>query len=195
MDRRLFAPFARFDLLVFAALALVMLVTRPHLVSVLKHVPDTGLASFFVLGFLVRRPLAFAGLFLLAYVIDVTAIYGLGVSDFCFTAAYWMLLPAYGVMWLGGRFAGGRLGDRLTALPAMALLIAATALVSDLFASGGFYFLGGRFPDPTIAGFLPRIQRYFPIVLVSALLWSGVAAAIYAAVVMVRPDLRRKPVR
>jgi hypothetical protein len=37
-----------FDLSVFAALAVVMLITRSHSLSQYVHVPDTSLASFFV---------------------------------------------------------------------------------------------------------------------------------------------------
>jgi len=123
--------------------------------------------------------------------IDVFKIYVLGGSGFCFTPAYWMLLPAYGVMWFAGRFVAGRFGERLSALlPAAVLLLLAT-LVSELFSSGGFYFLGGRFADPSLAEFMPRLQRYFPGTLLATLLWSGVGAAAYVAVLVARPDLRR----
>lgn len=189
MDRSLPAPSARFELVTLALLAAVMLITRTHSLSDLVHLPDTSLASFFVLGYLVRRPLAFAGLFLLGFAIDVVVIYVMGGSGFCFTPAYWMLLPAYGVMWFAGRFAAERLGTRLSALPATIALLAGAAFVSSLLSSGGFYFLGGRFDDPTIAGFLPRIQRYFPGTLLATLLWSGVGAATYAALRGLHPDL------
>jgi hypothetical protein len=181
---------ARVEMAIVALLAAVMLITRTHSLSNLVHLPDTSLASFFVLGYLVRRPLAFAGLFLLGFAIDVVVIYVIGGSGFCFTPAYSMLVPAYGVMWFAGRFAAERLGERLSALPATILLLAGAAFVSNLLSSGGFYFLGGRFGDPTIAGFLPRIQRYFPGTLLATLLWSGVGAAAYAAVRVLRPDVR-----
>jgi hypothetical protein len=181
---------AGFELAVVALLAAVMLITRTHSLSNLVHLPDTSLASFFVLGYLVRRPLGFAGLFLLGFAIDVVVIYVMSGSGFCFTAAYWMLVPAYGVMWFAGRFAAERLGARLSALPVTIALLACAAFVSSLLSSGGFYFLGGRYDDPTIAGFLPRIQRYFPGTLLATLLWSGVGAACYAAIRALRPDLR-----
>ena len=41
----------RFDILVFAALAVVMLATRPHSLSEFVHLPETSLASFLVAGF------------------------------------------------------------------------------------------------------------------------------------------------
>ncbi len=191
MDRRLSISSPRFELAVFALLAAVMLITRTHSLSHVVHLPDTSLASFFLLGFLVRRLSAFAGLFGLGFAIDVWVIYVMGGSGFCFTPAYWMLLPAYGVMWLAGRFVADRFAERVsTLLPAAVLLLLAT-FVSNLFSSGGFYFLGGRFPDPTLAGFMPRLEKYFPGTLLATLLWSGVGAAAYAATLVARPELRR----
>ncbi|WP_395328488.1 hypothetical protein WBP06_13170 [Novosphingobium sp. BL-8H] len=185
----------RLPLCIFAALAVLMLATRSHSLSHLVHLPDTDLASFFVLGFFVRRMVAFAALFMLGFAIDVVVIQVLGGSGFCFTPAYWMLLPAHGLLWLAGRFAAARWGDRLSALPAIVALLIAASFAANLLTSGGFYLLGGRYPDPTLAGFLPRIARYFPGVLLATLLWSGVAAALWALVVTARPHLRIRPHR
>ncbi len=183
-------PFARLDFRVFAALAALMLVTRSHSLSHVVHLPDTDLASFFVLGFFVRRIAAFAALFALGFAIDLVVITVLGGSGFCFTPAYWMLLPAHGVLWLAGRFAAAHWGDRLAALPAIAALLVAASFASYLLSSGGFYFLSGHFPDASLAGFLPRITRYFPGSLLATLLWSSVAAALWALIVTARPALR-----
>lgn len=188
---RLPSPSARFELAAIASLAAVMLITRTHSLSNLVHLPDTSLASFFVLGYLVRQPLAFAALFLLGFAIDVVVIYVIGGSGFCFTAAYWTLVPAYGVMWFAGRFAAERLGERLSALPATIAVLAGATFVSNLLSSGGFYFLGDRYGDPTITEFLPRLRRYFPGTLLATLLWSGVGAAAYGVVLTMCPDLRR----
>jgi hypothetical protein len=177
----------RYDLALFGALALVMLVTRTHSLSNVMHLPDTSLASFFVGGFFLRRAAAFAGLFLLAFAIDVTVIGWFGQSSFCFTPAYWMLVPAYGVMWLAGRLGAERFGARLEALPALAVLIVLATLVSELLSSGGFYFLGGRFADPTVAGFLPRLVRYFPPTIFATVMWASLAAAAHALVHISRP--------
>lgn len=180
---------SRFDLALFGALAFVMLVTRTHSLSNVMHLPDTSLASFFVLGFFVRRPAFFAGLFLLAFAIDVTVIGWFGQSSFCFTPAYWMLVPAYGTMWLAGCFGAEKFGAKAIHLPALTALVAAATLAAELFSSGGFYFLGGRIADPTIAGFVPRLARYFPPTLFATVLWSSVAAAIYVLLVVARPSL------
>jgi hypothetical protein len=188
MNRYLSTPAARFELGALAVLAAVMLFTRTHWLSQVIHLPETSLASFFILGYLVRSPLAYAALFVLGFAIDVVVMYYLGGSGFCFTPAYWMLVPAYGVMWFAGRFSAERLGWTLSALPATAALLVGAAFVLQLCSSGGFYFLGGRYEDPTIAGFLPRIQRYFPGTLLATLLWSGVGAAVYALIRSLRPD-------
>jgi hypothetical protein len=48
---------ARFEQSVFGVIALIMLVTRSHSLSQVLHLPDTSLASFFVLGFFVPQVL------------------------------------------------------------------------------------------------------------------------------------------
>lgn len=190
MNRSPALQFNRFELTVFGILAAVMLLTRSHALTHLVHIPSTALASYFVLGYFVRRFTAFAALFALGYVIDVVSISILGVSDFCYTPAYAMLIPAYAVMWMAGRYAA-LMPERLQSLPTIAVLLVAATFVSHLFSSGGFYFLGGRFPDPTIAEFLPRIARYFPFSLTSSVMWTGVAAALWALLLTARPELRR----
>lgn len=180
---------SRLDLALFGALATVMLVTRTHSLSNIMHLPDTSLASFFVGGFFLRRAAAFASLFLLAFAIDVTVIGWFGQSSFCFTPAYWMLVPAYGTMWLAGRLGAEKLGAKASALLGLLALVSIATLVSELFSSGGFYFFGGRFADPTVAGFLPRLARYFPPTLAATLLWTGTAAGIYTLLVAARPSL------
>jgi len=195
MDRRHSLHSPPFQLAVFIVLSAVMLLARTHSLSASLHLPNTGYASFFVLGYFVHRAIGFAALVLLGFVVDVLIFSMFGGSGFCFTPGYWLLAPAHGVMWLGGRLAAARLDERPAALPSLAIALAGATFVANLLSSGGFYFLGGRYADPTIAGFLPRIARYFPGVLLASLLWTGVAAAIYAAIVAMRPDLRREPAR
>lgn len=177
----------RFDLVVFAILVLVMLATRTHSVSSYIHLPDTSWASFFIAGYYIRNRLAFPALFLLAFAIDLLVI---GVKDgasFCFTPAYWMLLPAYGTMWLGGRFSAHRFGASAKALPAILLTICGASLAAHLFSSGGFYMLSGHFSDQNIAEFAGRMERYFPGKLLATLTWCGVAVAAHIAWSVFKP--------
>lgn len=171
----------QFDAVLFAVLAVVMLATRPHSLSEYIHLPETSLASFFVAGFYIRSRLAFPALFALGFAIDVVTIYVMGGSGFCFTIAYWMLLPAYGAMWLAGRFGAARLGMTPATLPALIAVLCGATFVSNLFSSGGFYAFSGYFPDASVSGFLPRIERYFPGTLAATLSWAGMAAIVHIA--------------
>lgn len=176
------------DLMIFALLAVLMLVTRPQPMDQFVHLPDTAWASFFVMGYAMRARWSFAALFALAFAIDVVTIYGLRGSDYCFTPAYAMLVPAYGAMWMAGRLARRVLPVRAANIPAFALLICGAALVAHLCSSGGFYFLGGRFEQPTLAQFWVRVQTYFPGNLFAVLMWTGIAGLAHALVRIVRPD-------
>ena len=178
------ARHSRFDLALFAVLALVMLVTRTHSLSQYVHLPDTSWASFFVAGYYIRSRAAFPALFLLAFAIDLFVIGVMGGSSFCFTPAYWMLVPACGVMWLAGRFAAARMGASLAHLPAVVGLVAGATCVAQLFSSGGFYFLGGRFAEPSLVEFAGRMMRYFPASLLSTLIWTGIALAGHMVVML-----------
>lgn len=171
---------SRKDTGILALLAVLMLATRPHVLDQYLHMPDTSWASFFVLGYFVQSRLAFPALFTLGFVIDVVVIYMFGGSGFCFTFAYWMLLPAYGAMWLAGRFAAHRLPVKGSSLPFMAVLATAAAFAAHCFSSGGFYLLSGHFANPTLADFMLRVERYFPGNLLAMWVWLGVAALAYA---------------
>ena len=182
----------RNDTLIFAALAVLMLLTRTHSVSQVVHLPDTSWASFFVLGYYLRSGLAFAALFLLGFVIDLVMIRVFGTSNFCFTAAYGMLVPAYGVMWLAGRWFQKYLGARqhlavsLASLPLLAVVVSFASLIAELLSSGGFYAFSGRFAAPTLAGFMPRLALYFPYTLSATLTWTAVAVAVHVGVMQLR---------
>ncbi len=179
------------ELAVFAVLAAVMLITRTHSLSQFFHLPDTSWASFFVAGYAIRARLSFAALFLLAFAIDLVMIRVFGTPDFCFTIAYWLLVPAYGAMWLAGRWAHGRLDFAPKSLPAFVALLCGATLAAQLISSGGFYVFGGRFAHPTLAGYWPRLLQYFPMTLAATLGWTSVAVLAYAAVVVLRPDLAK----
>ena len=89
---------------IFAILALVMTATR---VNHFAALPDASWAVFFVAGFYLRGSLrwAFPLLIALAVLIDFFVIASQGInfwSHYCVSAAYWFLLPAYFVLWLGG---------------------------------------------------------------------------------------------
>lgn len=164
------------------ALALLMAATRSHHFAALHHLPEASWAVFFLAGVFLSSRWAFPALCGLALASDWLAVTWLGVSSFCVTPAYAMLLPAYGGLWLAGRWFAKRLSTRPAALPPLAGALLGSACAAELLTSGGFYFLGGRFAEPTLAEFLPRLAQYFPPALGALFLYVGLAALVYGLV-------------
>ena len=177
----------RFEQAVFAVLAVVMIVTRSHSLSPSDHLPDTAWASFFVAGAYIRSWRGFAGLFLLGLAVDLVVIRVLGMPDYCFTAAYWLLVPAYGAMWLAGRWARQSLAPTLASLPKLLAVVCGASLVSELISSGGFYLFSGHTAAPSLAGFAPVLVRYWPADLSATLMWTAVAVVIHIAAIAMQP--------
>lgn len=162
-------------------LVLFMILTRgPHAAD-LMHLPDASWAVFFLAGMYLRPVMLFPVLLGLAGALDFAAIRWGGVSDFCITSAYGFLLPAYGSLWLAGRRYGFRHCDRPATLLPLAGYVFAGVLAGEIFSSGGFYFFGGRFADPSLAGFGGRLLEYFPASLASLAFYLALAVLIHAA--------------
>src|SRR5580693_3494984 len=112
--------------------------------------PDASWAVFFIGGFYFARGWRWAlGLLLVeAVAVDCTAIRYLGVSNYCLTVAYWFIVPAYAVLWLGGAW----LRQHHRQAPADLVRLVASLIVSVtlcfLLTQGGFYWLGGRIAHP-----------------------------------------------
>ena len=86
------------------ALTVLMLLTRSHHWASIHSLPDASWAIFFQLGVYVRPLWVVPALIAASVGIDYAAITWGGVSDFCVSPAYWMLIPAYLVLFAGGRF-------------------------------------------------------------------------------------------
>ncbi|MBW8369722.1 MAG: hypothetical protein K0M66_01900 [Thiobacillus sp.] len=174
------------------ALTLLMLLTRSHHWASLHSLPDASWAIFFLLGVYVRALWVIPALIAASVAIDYLAITWGGVSDFCVSPAYWMLIPAYLVLFAGGRLYARRPSPSLLGLARLTGVALAVGVVAELLTSGGFYFFSGRFAEPTLAGFFPRFSHYFPPMLGSFALYLGAAAithiALAAAFRRRRPD-------
>ena len=162
-------------------LTLLMLLTRSHHWASIHSLPDASWAIFFLLGVYVRALWVVPALIAASVVIDYAAITWGGVSDFCVSPAYWLLIPAYLALFAGGRFYAR--GHSLSLLGLFRLVGVALAVVAvaELLTSGGFYFFSGRFTEPTLAGFVPRFATYFPHMLGTFMLYLGAAAAAHVA--------------
>lgn len=141
--------------LILFLLAAFMVVTRLHHFA---PVPDASWAVFFAAGFYLRRwtAWAFPLLMLLAVAVDYVVISGQGLdfwTHYCVSLGYWMLVPAYFAMWLGGlvlrRFYKGA---GLRALGLLAVTLTVSVALCHLFSQGGFYWLSDSVADPILAG-------------------------------------------
>lgn len=173
----------RTQFLIGFVLVALMAVTRGHHFASLENLPSASWAVFFLAGFYLRSTWAFALLLGEAVVLDYAAITYGGVSSFCVTPAYGFLLPAYGSLWLAGRWFAGRYRLQWSALLPFAAAFLLGAATAELFSSGGFYFFGGRYVDPTLAEFGSRLVQYFPRMLSSFAFWIATASIVHLAFV------------
>lgn len=175
--------------LLFAGLAGLMIATRVHHFGTALHLPDASMAVFFLGGLFLRGAasgwrmhLPFVVLVALAVGVDWASISYGGVSDFCVTVAYSFLLPAYAVLWYGGRWAAQRFGAGGAAFAGCSLAALASATGSFLISNGAFYWLGGRYPDPHTAQYLERLWQWGPLFVRTTMAYVLAALVLHALV-------------
>ncbi len=172
--------------LIALALALGMAATRSDHFAGELHLPDASAAVFFLAGVYLRPLWMLPALLVEAALIDYAAIAFGGVSSFCMSPAYGFLLPAYGALWLAGRWYAARHRFAFWTLLPLAASVIVGGLASELFSSGGFYAYSGRF-EPNLTEFGTRIARYFPASLATLAFYVAVAAIVHATLGAVRP--------
>ena len=169
-------------------IALLMGLTRSHHWATPYALPDASWAVFFLAGVYLRALWVAPALMVGAALIDYIAITWGGVSSFCISPAYVALIPAYGTLYLAGRTYGRHHRLAWSALPWLLGCALVGALLAELFSSGGFYFFSGRFAEPTLGEFLPRLAKYFPSMFSTFATYLGLAAVIHAAIASWRGD-------
>jgi hypothetical protein len=170
---------SRTQIVVGLVLATLMGATRGHHFGTIEHLPSTSWAVFFIAGVYLRSLWAFPALLTEAAVLDFAAVTWGGVDSFCVSSAYGFLLPAYGALWLAGRWYAGRHQDGVATLFPLTAGLFAGAAACELISSGSFYFLSGRFEQTNVAQFVSRFAEYFPQSLSSLLFYVGVAGVIH----------------
>lgn len=160
-------------------LAALLAMTRGHHFAPLD-LPSASWAVFFLAGALLRPRWVFPALILEAALLDWVAIGWQGVSSWCVTPAYWLLVPAYGSLWLGGRLYAGWHRERPATLATLALCVTLSAFVCYLLSGGGFLYFSGRYPQPSLTLLAEHIATYYPRYLQSLALYVGLAALLYA---------------
>lgn len=171
---------SKFSTLALAvALSAVMWMTRGHHAASLTHLPDASWAIFFLAGFYFRQRMLLPLFLAQAALVDYLSIAVVGVDDYCVTAAYAFLLPAYSALWLAGRWYAAHYRFNVRSLPLVAAAATVGAFVCELVSSGSFYFLGGRFADTSLLEFGQRLVQYFPSDLGNVALYLGCAALVH----------------
>ena len=176
---------SRHQVLIGLSLLLLMVSTRGHHFATLEHLPGASWAVFLLAGLYLRPMWVFPALLVLAGSLDYVAITWGGVPNFCASPAYPMLLPAYGSLWLAGRWYAKRYNARWSTFVPASLAVLLGATVCELFSSGGFYFLSGHFSDRTLFEFGARFIQYFPGSLQSLLFYVAIAAVIHLLLVSI----------
>jgi hypothetical protein len=162
---------------ILLGLAAAMLGTR---LGHFRGLPDASWAVFFLGGLYLRSAQGFLLLMTEAVAIDYLTTQYLGVCAYCISPAYGFLLPAYGSLWLGGRLCSeprqtARAGD--FAWTALMLALSATACFAVTNAS--FYWLSGRIPHPTVAGWWTNSITWYPAFVSSTVAYVGIVLALH----------------
>ena len=171
---------------IFAALVLLMTVTRGSHFGSSINLPDATLAIFLVAGFMLPRYTltaltAFIFLLLEAGGIDYYAITYNGVSDYCVSPAYWFLIPTYAVMWFAGHWFASRQQNNWNGLALFAAVSWLATSVAFMISNGAFYLFSGRFTEMNIAEYAARVAKYYPSYVGGGLMYLAFAAVIYVA--------------
>ncbi len=165
--------------LVGLLLVSLLTVTRGHHFANLSHLPGASWSVFFLAGIYLRSWRVLLLLITLAGMLDYVAITYEGVSNFCVSPGYVMLLPAYTSLWLAGYWYAKYYRFEIRTLLTLTIAVLAGASLCELFSSGGFYVFSGHFEETTLAEFGVRLAKYFPNYLQSMAFYVSIAAVVH----------------
>lgn len=178
------------NIAIFLSLILLMAATRAYHFGTALHLPDASLAVFLLAGFYLPR-WVFPVLLVEAGLVDYLAINYGGVDGWCFSPAYWFLIPTYYVLWLAGRFYAQRYQFSWRSLAEGAAIAFAAVGAAFLVSNLSFYLLSDHFAKMSPAQYGTQVESYFLPYLQSAFLYLVAAAVLHITAVMA---LRHLPV-
>ncbi|MGC8518042.1 MAG: hypothetical protein ACP5P4_05860 [Steroidobacteraceae bacterium] len=147
----------------FLALATTMAVTRFGQCGSASSLPDASWAVFFIAGVYFASEWRWALPVLLAQAIgiDWAAIHYYGLSDYCATAAYWFIVPAYSLLWLGGAWFSR--DDHAVSRDLGRLAIGLMLSVSGCFllTEGSFYWLSDHGGPASLSGWWFDVTSWY----------------------------------
>ena len=168
-------PYSK-QIIIAIVIAFFMLLTRGSHTLTPFNLPDASVVLFLLGGLYLRRAAWFVAFFVLATIIDFGAAALDPVQGFCLTNGYWGLIPAYGVMWLGGLYLAKTTDTFATKnLLSYSLLSAFTTFVAFVISTQTYYLFSGRFPAQGVIESLKHGWEYLPS-------WMGFSALYFAIV-------------
>lgn len=178
--------FARIPIrfVLFALLAFSMAATRFSHAGTAWLPPDASWAVFFIGGFYLGGQWRWALTMLVieAVGIDLLAIRQYGISNYCATLAYWFIVPAYAVLWLGGawfrrHYQQATLRDLARLCASLLLSVTLCFVITD----ASSYWLGGRIAHPDLLGWWSHFARWYGHFLMVPCAYVGLAALAHGA--------------
>ena len=172
---------------IFVSLVALMAATRAYHFGTALHLPDASLAVFLLAGFYLPR-WVFPVLLVEAGLVDYLAINYGGIDGWCFSPAYWFLIPTYLVLWLAGRFYATRYRFSLRSLAEFTAIAFAATAVAFLISNASFYLLAGYFEKMSAAQYVTQVAQYFPPYLRSMFLYLIAVAGLHWGALQVVRD-------
>ena len=154
-------------LLIAAAIAFFMLLTRGSHTLTSFSLPDASLALFLLSGLMLgsnfkTRVGWFAAFFVLATLIDFGAAALDPTQGFCLTNGYWGLIPAYGAMWLGGLYLSKQDAFASKNIAVFSIVTLFTVFVAFVISTQTYYLFSGRFPAQGLIESMKHGWEYLP---------------------------------
>lgn len=171
----------RHQVIIASLLGMLILATHGHHFATALHLPPATWVVFFLAGFYLRSARMFGLLLAEVVLLDYVATTVGGVDAFCISPAYGFLLPAYGSLWIAGKWYANRYTAKVQTLPVLGVSLVGGVALAEVFSSGGFYFFSGRFADTSLTEFAVRLVKYFPYSLQSFGFWMSVAIIVHVA--------------
>jgi hypothetical protein len=173
--------FASSPLFALLPLMLLMVATRYYHIGSAWHLPDASWAIFFLGGFYLQRKFF---LLLLAEAVAIDFIFfALGGSNYCLSAAYGFLVPAYAALWFGGELLRkSRTRDVMFFVRGAAYWWVSASL-AYLFTNASFYWLSDKAVDPSWANYFAHAKIWYSAFVSRPLLYLPLAALVHFAMV------------
>jgi hypothetical protein len=185
---------------VLIVLIFLMAATRFHHFGSLSFLPDASLAVFFLAGLYMMGNSASAGdtagksvmqffsggllifslLIFEAGLIDYIAINYGGVSDWCITPAYMLLIPTYALMFFAGKWSARYNPFTIPGTFKMAVVIFIASTLAFLVSNGSFYLFSGRYEEMSWLSYAEQVAAYYLPYAGYTLLYSGLFLAIHS---------------